>query len=160
MSGAGPLQRVTLWVRDADASLALYRDLLGLPVLEDKVVPGPYLGRMVGYEQAGLRIVHLGSGESGWIGLYELRDAQPVPVPVTPAPRQRLSPGQATVVLQARGLDAIVASLDAAGYEFLLRPQAYVKQAASPAMPAGRYTETIFHDPDGFPVSLIEYTPA
>jgi catechol 2,3-dioxygenase-like lactoylglutathione lyase family enzyme len=160
LNAAGPLQRVTLWVRDADRSLALYRDLLGLPVLEDKIVPGPYLGRMVGYESAGLRIVHLGTGTHGWVGLYELRDASPAPVPLAAAPRGRLQPGQATVVLQARGLEALAAKLDASGYEFLLRPQAYVKESGTPLFPAGRYTEAIFFDPDGFPVSLIEYAPA
>jgi catechol 2,3-dioxygenase-like lactoylglutathione lyase family enzyme len=160
LSAAGPLQRVTLWVSDAEASLALYRDLLGLPVLEDKLVPGPYLGRMVGYDAAALRIVHLGSGASGWVGLYELRDASPAPVRAPTADRRRLSPGQATVVLQARGVEALAATIAAAGYEFLLRPQVYVKETGTPVSPAGRYTETIFYDADGIPVSLIEHVPA
>lgn len=40
MSGVGPLKRLTLWVRDAEASLALYRDLLGLEVIEDTLLEG------------------------------------------------------------------------------------------------------------------------
>lgn len=159
MSVAGAIQRVTLWVRDADRSLALYRDLLGLPVLEDKVVPGPYIGRMVGYEAGGLRIVHLGGGADGWVGLYELRDTTPEPVDLAPPPERRLARGQATVVFRATGIEALAERLSAAGFRFLLPPTPYVKQTESPLFPAGRYVEAIFHDPDGIPVSLIERQP-
>lgn len=158
MSVHGAVQRVTLWVRDADRSLALYRDLLGLPVLEDKLVPGPYIGRMVGYEAAGLRIVHLGTGEDGWVGLYELRDATPAPAQLPPPP-PRLAHGQATVVFRATGVEALAPRLQAAGYRFLLPPAAYVKAEGTPLFPAGRYIEAIFYDPDGIPVSLIERQP-
>jgi catechol 2,3-dioxygenase-like lactoylglutathione lyase family enzyme len=159
MSVAGAVQRVTLWVRDADRSLALYRDLLGLPVLEDKLVPGPYIGRMVGYEAAGLRIVHLGSGSDGWVGLYELRDATPAPVDLPSPPAKQLARGQATVVFRATGVEALAERLVAAGYRFLLPPASYIKETGSELFPAGRYVEAIFHDPDGIPVSLIEHQP-
>lgn len=67
---APPLKRVTLWVRNLERSLALYRDLLGLEVLEEKQLQGAAIAKMVGLEEASLRIVHLGRpGESfGWIG--------------------------------------------------------------------------------------------
>jgi catechol 2,3-dioxygenase-like lactoylglutathione lyase family enzyme len=150
------VQRVTLWVRDAERSLALYRDLLGLPVLEDKLVPGPHLGRMVGYDAAGLRIVHLGSGPRGWVGLYELRDATPPPIDAPATPPGRIARGQASVVFRSDGVEALAARVAAAGYRFLLPPAAYVKDSASALFPAGRYVESIFYDADGFTVSLIE----
>lgn len=161
MNRTGPVKRVTIWVRDIERSLALYRDLLGLEVIEDKTLAGPAIAGMVGYQDATMRMVHVGpSGtEYGWIGLYELRDARPATEPL-PAPRaDRLSPGQAAVVLTTTQIDAIARDLDAQGYRFLLRPQGYVKPTDSPKMPAGRYTEMIFFDPDGIPVSIMGYEP-
>ena len=73
---AGPVKRVTLWVRDVEASLRVYRDALGLAVIEDKLVAGASIARMVGLTQASLRIVHLAAPgmDHGWIGLYAISD--------------------------------------------------------------------------------------
>jgi catechol 2,3-dioxygenase-like lactoylglutathione lyase family enzyme len=43
-----PVRRVTIFCRDAAASLHCYRDMLGFDVIEDKRVSGPAIGRMVG----------------------------------------------------------------------------------------------------------------
>lgn len=157
----GPVKRVTIWVRDIERSLDLYRDVLGLGVIEDKTIGGPYVTRMIGYEDGRLRIVHLGARDCdfGWIGLYALSGTTP-PATALPAPRKdRLVLGQAAIVLESPDLERIAARLEAEGYEFLLRPQVYVKDNDSPGMPAGRYAETIFFDPDGVPVSIMSYSP-
>lgn len=161
MSRTGPVKRVTIWVRDIERSLALYRDLLGLGVIEDKTLAGQAIAGMVGYQDATLRMVHLAppGAEYGWVGLYALQDAKPPTEPVPPPREDRLSPGQAAVVLTTSQIDAIARDLDAQGYRFLLRPQGYVKPTDSPKMPAGRYTEMIFFDPDGIPVSIMGYEP-
>ena len=44
----GPVKRVTLWVRDLERSLAVYRDALGLQVLEQKDLEGPAIAALVG----------------------------------------------------------------------------------------------------------------
>ena len=109
MSRTGPVKRVTIWVRDIERSLALYRDLLGLEVIEDKTLAGPAIAGMVGYQDATMRMVHLAppGAEYGWVGLYALIDARPPTEPV-PAPREdRLSPGQAAVVLTTDQIDEI-----------------------------------------------------
>src|SRR5690606_5342623 len=130
----GPVKRVTIWVRDIERSLSLYRDILGLEVVEDKTMTGPYMARMVGYEDGRLRIVHLAAGgsEFGWIGLYELADTTP-PLASLPVPgKDRLACGQTAIVLESADLDGIAARLESEGYEFLLRPQTYVKETDSP----------------------------
>ena len=102
---APPLKRVTLWVRNLERSLALYRDVLGLEVLEEKQLQGAAIASMVGLEEASLRIVHLGrAGEPlGWIGLYEIRDTAPRPMGETGSPRQFPLYGQATLVFETTG---------------------------------------------------------
>lgn len=161
MSATGAVKRVTLWVRDCDASLRIYRDALGLTVLEDKRVAGAAIGRMVGLSEASLRIVHLGAPGSthGWIGLYEIRDARPQAVAALPRPDGFPRYGQATIVLTTDRMAEVVPKLRAVGVQFLTEPTDYIKTTAGDATPAGRYSEAIFFDPDWIPVSLMGYTP-
>jgi catechol 2,3-dioxygenase-like lactoylglutathione lyase family enzyme len=160
-SRTSPVKRVTIWVRDIERSLALYRDVLGLEVIEDKTIGGPYVTRMIGYEDGRLRVVHLGARghDFGWIGLYALSGTTPAATSLPEPRKDRLALGQTAIVLESANLEDIAARLEAQGYEFLLRPQVYVKDSDSPGMPAGRYAETIFFDPDGVPVSIMNYSP-
>lgn len=161
MSRTGPVKRVTIWVRDLERSLALYRDLLGLEIIEDKTLSGPAIARMVGFEDCRMRMVHLApaGADYGWIGLYALLDATPKPDSLAPPRKDRIMQGQTAIVLQTNAIDALAHDLEEQGYEFLLRPQGYVKPTDSPKMPAGRYTEMIFFDPDDVPVSIMGYEP-
>jgi catechol 2,3-dioxygenase-like lactoylglutathione lyase family enzyme len=161
MSAAGPVKRVTLWVRDAEKSLRVYRDALGLGVLEDKQVAGAAIGRMVGLEEATLRIVHLGYPGSthGWVGLYEIRDAKPRAVAALPRPDGFPRYGQATLVMTTDRMAEIVAKLRTLDVKFLTEPTEYVKTTPGDATPPGRYSEAIFFDPDDIPVSLMGYSP-
>jgi catechol 2,3-dioxygenase-like lactoylglutathione lyase family enzyme len=157
----GPVKRVTLWVRDAEASLAIYRDVLGLTVIEDKTISGPAIAAMVGLQNTRLRIVHLASegATHGWIGLYQLSACQP-PVPELPAPpADRPAYGQATIVLTTERGPEILAQLRRRSVRFMAEPREYVKETPGDVTPPGRYTEIIFFDPDGVPVSLIGYRP-
>lgn len=43
----------------------------------------------------------------------------------------------------------IVPELERAGCVLMTRPGSYFKESASGALPRGRYTETMFFDPDG-----------
>lgn len=159
---AEPLKRVTLWVRDVEASLAVYRDALGLEVLEDKQLAGPQIARMVGLEQAELRIVHLGPRGSthGWVGLYAITNTAPRPMSALPAPAGFPMYGQATLVLATtRMSDAVARLRGLPGVRFLTEPTEYLKATGSDAMPAGHYSEAIFFDPDGVPVALTGYRP-
>ena len=159
---AGPVKRVTLWVRDIEASLTVYRDALGLTVIEDKSLSGASIARMVGLSHAALRIVHLAAPDAdyGWVGLYAISDTQPAPMAALPRPDGFPRYGQATLVLTVRALPAIVARLRAtSGVQFMTEPTEYRKTTPGDATPPGLYREVIFFDPDGVPVSLMEYVP-
>lgn len=151
-----PLKRVTLWVRNLERSLALYRDLLGLAVIEEKQLQGPAIARMVGLEEASLRIVHLGRpGEPhGWVGLYEIRDTAPRPMGETGTPRQFPLYGQATLVFETPRVAALANELAALeGVTIVAGPTAYQRGD-------GTFHELILLDPDGIPISLMGFTPA
>jgi catechol 2,3-dioxygenase-like lactoylglutathione lyase family enzyme len=155
------LKRVTLWCRSADRSLGLYRDILGLAVLEDKVVSGPEIAQLVGLRDCRLRIVHLAAQNAGhgWIGLYEITQADPTPDSLTVPRGDRITYGQATLVLETDRLGELVPQLERAGYVFMTPPTTYTRAASGSVTPAGRYTETIFFDPDGVPVALVGFEP-
>jgi len=104
--------------------------------------------------------VYIGSLTHGWVGLYELQGVQPSAAPAQRPPPDRVAVGQCTLVFRTQALSAVVARLDTEGRRFLLRPTAYEKREGTPLFPAGRYTETIFFDPDDVPVSLIAFEPA
>jgi catechol 2,3-dioxygenase-like lactoylglutathione lyase family enzyme len=161
VSGGELLKRVTLWVRNAERSLDLYRDAIGLSVLEDKQVEGPAIAAMLGLRQARLRIVHLGTPGSnhGWIGLYELSATEPTVPALAAAPEHGPAYGQATIVLTTNRMSEILPRVRNLGLRFMTEPRDYVKTTPGDATPPGRYREAIFFDPDGIAVSLIGYEP-
>jgi catechol 2,3-dioxygenase-like lactoylglutathione lyase family enzyme len=149
-------------VRDIDRSLGVYRDALGLTVIEDKCLAGAAIARMVGLEQAALRVIHLAKAgtDYGWVGLYQITETQPVPMQALATPSGFPRYGQATIVFTTDSMSVDVERLRRApGVRFVTEPTEYVKTAAGDATPAGRYSEAIFFDPDGIPVSLMGYAP-
>jgi lactoylglutathione lyase len=69
-------------VKDMEASLAFYRDLLGLRVVEDEELVGESLDRVVGLPGARLRVVELDAGDERFLELieyYEPRGRPPLP---------------------------------------------------------------------------------
>lgn len=161
-AAVGPLKRITLWVRDIEASLSVYRDALGLSVLEDKRLAGPQIARLIGLEHAELRIVHLGPAGStqGWVGLYAIENTRPQPMAALAPPSGFPRYGQATLVFTTGAMAPIVDALRALGtVRFITEPTEHVKTTPGDATPPGRYSEVIFFDPDGVPVSLMGYTP-
>ena len=50
-------------VSDMERSLAFYRDLLGLKEERDQILEGEFISELVGYPDARLHIVYLGSGD-------------------------------------------------------------------------------------------------
>lgn len=154
-----PLKRATIFCRNIEQSLALYRDILGFTVAEDKTVAGPAMAKMIGLDDCSMHICHLQAqnSEDGLIGLYEIT-ADDVPETVRP-PVGKIHLGQTAVVVNTDQPDEIYADLEKAGYDFLTPPTKYVKEEDSDYMKAGTYTEMIFYDPDGVLVSIMGYEP-
>lgn len=149
-----PVKRTTVFCRDIEKSLALYRDILRLRVADDKTIAGAAMARMIGLDDCTMRIVHLQSGEfdHGLIGLYQVVSPR-LPEAPRPSP-QLLQYGQIAVVFYTRDATGIARDARAAGYAFLTPPTDYVKATDSPMMPAGTYTEMLFQDPDGLLISV------
>ena len=154
-----PLKRATIFCRDAEASLKLYRDILGFDVIEDKHVAGPAMAKMIGLDDVSMRILHLQShqAENGLIGLYEVTSDQVAPLPAPEKGKVQL--GQVAVVVSTDDPDGIATDLEAAGTVFLTPPTKYVKAEDSDYMKAGTYTEMIFYDPDNVLVSVLGFEP-
>ena len=149
-----PLKRMTIFCKNIERSLALYRDILGFTVAEEKTVSGPAMGQMLGLGACTMRIVHLQSSQSenGLIGLYEISGT---PVPDAPPSKPgQVYYGQTAMVLYTHHLDQIYRAAVDAGYKFLTPPTPYVKATDHPMMRAGTYTEMVFYDPDGVLVSI------
>ena len=155
-----PVKRTTIFCRDVEASLAIYRDVLGLVVIEDKAVSGPAMGKMLQLPDVTMRIVHLkaeGGPDAGLIGLYCVT-APPIPAAPRP-PMGVLHAGQAAVVFASERGAEIAAELTRRGTAFLTPPTTYRLEQDKTYMKAGVYTEMIFYDPDGLLVSVMGYKP-
>lgn len=154
------VKRVSIFCRDVDKSLALYRDLLGMKVIEDKTVSGPYIGKLINLPSCTMRIVYLQADprfDAGLVGLFAITD--PV-LPVAPRPTAgQVHWGQGAFVFSTDRGEEIQAALIAHGYQFLAVPVPYTKATDDAYMKAGVYTEMIFYDPDGLMVSIIAYKP-
>lgn len=155
------LKRTTIWVRDIERSIDFYCQVIGLEVLERKDLSGPAIAGLVGFRDGRLRIAHLGrpGSRAGWIGLYELTEAdQPVESLPSP-PVDRVACGQATVVFESEEIETIVQRLHDSGCRMLKPPSRYPLRVPGAAVPV-TLVEAIVFDPDGVLVSVMGVVPA
>jgi catechol 2,3-dioxygenase-like lactoylglutathione lyase family enzyme len=152
-----PVKRTTVFCRSIVRSLDLYRDILGFVVVEDKVVSGPSIAKMVGLDDCQMHICHLRSGnsEDGLIGLYEISNTDILSTTL-PEPG-KIHLGQVAIVVNTNQPEEIYERLRKKNYSFLTLPTKYVKDEDSDYMKAGTYTEMIFYDPDGILVSILGF---
>lgn len=150
--------RYTIFCRDMDASLAFYRDTLGLVIVEEKTLSGPMAGGLLQLPACTMRIALLAADSDGpvIVGLFEISDT---PLQQLQPPLGQPAHGQSALVLVTDRFDALHAALVQGGYRFLTPPLAYPKPSASARSPAGLYREMIVYDPDNIPVSLMQIDP-
>lgn len=151
-------QRFTIFCRDLDASLGLYRDMLGLVPVEEKVIEGAAAGALLQLPPCRMRIALLAVDAKAdpIVGLFEVGG---VDLERLDYPRGRPAFGQTALLLSTTDFDGVHARLEAAGTEFLTPPLRYPKHQASERSPAGIYREMIFHDPDGQLVGVMQIEP-
>jgi catechol 2,3-dioxygenase-like lactoylglutathione lyase family enzyme len=150
--------RVSVFCRDLAASLAFYRDLLGMVAVEDKVIEGPAAGALLQLPACRMRIVLLAPSATAdvMVGLFEIGG---VPLEQVAIPSKGVALGQTALVLNTTEFDQLHARLEAAGVKFLTPPVRYPKRQASERSPAGLYREMIVYDPDGQLISLMQIDP-
>lgn len=148
-----PMNRATIFVRDLDASLALYRDLLGLQPMFDNFWDNEGINAIMNTEGRTLRAVVLRSGESvvGNLGVYQLDSASPA-VPHPPVHATTMMVGDVAVVFTTNAIDRLTDEITAAGYPVISPP---VVLRHNPAY-AVQAREMAFRDPDGVIVNLVQ----
>lgn len=146
------VRRVTLIVRDIEASLRLYRDVVGLKVNYDAIVETSGVALPAGKPGAKARLVLLNGNDAwvGWIGLMQWIDpplADPGPYP------RRMGPGGHVIVMNTddvEGRCAAAAKLPGVTMTAAPHMQQYPGRAGAPPI---RVKGCNFFDPDG---TLIE----
>lgn len=139
-------------VSDMDASLAFYRDGLGLPLVVDAIRDTAYLHETLDLPFRDIRYVLLDiPGAPGtFIELLEYRGIERMPARARPC-----DPGSGHVCLQVT--DAVAAHARMIGLGYAARSAAVV-EIDSGINDGGRLV--YFADPDGYWVELLERPPA
>lgn len=148
------MNRATIFVRDLDKSLQLYRDLLGLKIRVEALTEGERINQIMGTEGLALRAVILQSGDSivGNIGIYEIIGDDRSTLP-PPSDRNDTVTGDVAVVFATNDMDAITEQVRAAGYTLISPPMVlYPREDAEV-----QTREMLFRDRDGVLVNLIEF---
>jgi catechol 2,3-dioxygenase-like lactoylglutathione lyase family enzyme len=141
------LHHVGITVKDLDASIRFYHDVLGLPFVNE---PSPWfegeeLGRAVGVPGAALRQVSLGLGDTV-LELLEYRS----PPSETESPLRSSNRGASHVAFLVDDIRAKKAELEAKGIEFY----SGVNEVDEGVLAGWRWV--YFSDPDGYPLELVE----
>lgn len=149
-----PMNRATIFVRDLDESLRLYRDLLGLEIRVEALTEGDRINEIMGTKGYALRAVILQSGDSvvGNIGIYEIiGDDRSTLSP--PSDRVDTVTGDFAIVFATNDIDGITEQVRAAGYPLVSPPMVlYPRENAEV-----QTREMMFRDRDGVLVNLVEF---
>ncbi|TDE16016.1 VOC family protein [Jiangella asiatica] len=157
---SGPADTVTgIWhfsftVTDVDASVAFYRDLLGMTLVHVQDQDNPYTRSLVGYPDARLRVAQLRAGPTaGTVSSHDLELVQYL----QPA-RPRLDPergraGAAHLAFAVADADAVHTRLAGAGVRFLSSPNAITAGVNR----GGK--ACYFLDPDDITLELVQPPP-
>ncbi|HEU5416576.1 MAG TPA: VOC family protein [Streptosporangiaceae bacterium] len=133
-------------VASLDRSLAFYRDLLGLRVIEVSGPEGEDIGEVTGISGARIRAADLDAGDGRIIELLEYVQAATAPVIQQPN-----GPGCPHVALRVPDLTGLLQRLAAAGHEPAGQPV-----TITGALAWDGATVVYLRDPDGALIELIQ----
>jgi lactoylglutathione lyase len=141
------LSHVGLTVRDLDASLAFWRDQLGLRELGRGVVEWEHLDRIVGLDGTKIEWAEVELPGGAFLELFAYWSP-----PGNPVPRDTMNqPGTTHICLEVEDAELVAERLLASGY------RARSKELVT--IPKGAYEGCkciYFLDPDGFTLELLE----
>ncbi len=147
------VRRATIIVRDMEASLKLYRDVIGMKVNYDTVVETSGVALPAGVPGAKARLVLLNANDPwvGWIGLMQWT-TPPLPDP-GPYPK-RMGPGGVVLVMNTDDVEGrCKAAKGVPGVTFTAEPrlQEYPGRNGGPPI---RVKGCNFFDPDGILIEM------
>ncbi len=147
-----PMARATIFVRDQQESLKLYRDILGLKPYIDNLVEGEPINVIKGTKGIALKAAILQSGDSvsGNIGIYEIVNGPPAAA--ISDTRTDVRTGDYAVVFYTEKLDELSEKIVKAGYRIVSLPIVLFNDPAK----TRQSREMLFFDADGMLVNLIE----
>lgn len=147
-----PMARASIMVRDLEASLELYRDILGLRVRFEGEFADQAFNRILGTSGLSIRARILQSGDVvfGNVGLFQLGDDRST----VPAPGQGAAArtGDVALVFLTDDIDGIAARLAEAGYTVISPPMVLFEREGMEV----QAREMLFRDRDGVLVNLIQ----
>ena len=139
-------------VSDMERALEFYQDLLGLKQERNQILEGEFISELVGYPDARLHIVYLGTGDLRHsVELIQYLN----PAGTTAAMPERHQVGASHLGVIVDDLDAFYAELSSRGVRFV-SPPAIRPGAVYPMASKGCYMQ----DPDGNWLELLERPPA
>ena len=147
-------RRTTLVVRDLEASLALYRDALGMKVIYDEEINRPRAGDD---REQRLRLVFLKASHDhvGVIGLIDYEYGYPDhPAHTKPVRREGFTPGNAILLFNTSTLDSQWKAVEQSpGIEIISPPKLTIYPGYG-GVGEIRVMVSKFYDPDGFLIEL------
>ena len=144
----GSVHHTGFTVSDLDRSLAFYRDQLGLEVIAQQEKQGGYLGEVVGYPDAHVRMAHLRvPGGKHVLELFEYF----APEGVHPERIEPRDVGTAHLCFVVDDLPAAYEQLRAAGVDTFVSPPVLVDTGIN----TGGYG-VYLRDPDGIVVEIFQ----
>ena len=149
-------RRTTLIVRDINASLALYRDVMGMEVIYDEEINRPSAGSE---REQRLRLIFLKASHDyvGVIGLIDYEYGYPDhPAHAKPVRREGFTPGNAILLFNTKDLKTKWKAVERSpGVEIISTPKltTYPGYGDNPDIAV---MVSKFYDPDGYIVELNE----
>lgn len=147
-----PMARATIFVRNIDESLKLYRDILGLKPMFDNMWKGKGINDIMGTTGKDLRATVLMAGEStvGNIGIYQLYNEKGTPPPPAKTADTRI--GDVAVIFPTNDIWGLTKKIKDAGYVIVSPPVSLMNR---PDMKQ-QALEMMFRDADGVLVNLVQ----
>jgi len=150
--------RTTLFCRDIEQSIYFYNELLGLSILDDKVIRGESAGSLLNLTSCDIRMVLLSDGRSSRaiLGLFEISQIE---LPSLATAPDTVAHGQTALVFETESFAEVYNKCIEAKVQALTTPIQYPKRIGTPGSPSGIYNEVILFDPDKHMVSLLQIDP-
>lgn len=147
------MHRATIFVRDLEKSLKLYRDILGMTIFFDNSWNNDGINAIMATQGETLRAVVLEGSEGfyGKLGIYQL-SAESVVKALPPDQSATTKVGDFSVVFVTDQIDDIAMKLKAAGYPVLSEPSSFWHRSDYEI----QAKEMLFRDPDGVLVNLVQ----
>lgn len=146
-----PLTRTTVFVRDIDESLKLYRDILGLKPRSERTLSSERVNELLGTTGKAIKVSILNATGDDWTGDVGLLQyvGEPNQSPVVKPPR--VETGDVALVFVTADILGVAEDVREAGYTIIAGPS-NPKGATGPDVSY----EFMFFDRDGIIVNLIQ----